>query len=131
MPQATSIVVNDRESTPVAHTFVPQGIQGQVAQFAEAASVPIGQSRLTVSWRKAANRFKVRLLFVVPVVVTETINSVDRPSVARTSFAEVNLTFDETSTLQERKNTVGMLANVLAASQTEVNAVVTQLEGLY
>jgi hypothetical protein len=39
--------------------------------------------------------------------------------------------FDDTSSLQERQNAVGMFANALASSQTVVDSTLTKLEGIW
>jgi hypothetical protein len=67
----------------------------------------------------------------VPVVQTQTINGVSTPVVVRTAYADVNFTFDATSTTQERKNLVGMMADALAAGKVLVNGAIVDLEGVY
>lgn len=131
MAQAASVTINDRAATPVAHTFAPRSVTTDQALFVESGSVPIGEKALTISQRKSGTKFKVRVLLKAPVLVTETINGVSVPKVPRTSYADLQLTFDETSTLQERKDTVGLLANALATSQTMVDATLTGLEGIW
>jgi hypothetical protein len=85
----------------------------------------------TVSLRKVGSRFKGRLVLKNPTIVSETINGVVVPTVSRTSYASLDLTFDETSTEQERKNTIGMFANALAASVVPINDTFVKLEQLY
>jgi len=131
MAQAASIVVNDRESTPVAHTYAPRSITPDLATFVETGTVPIGERKLTLSSRKSGSNYRVRVKLVSPVLVNETINGVSVPTVPRVSYADVTFTFADTSTLQERKNLVGMFANALAASQTVVDGTVTGLEGIW
>jgi len=133
MPALASITINDRETTPVAHTFVPTDGGGStgVAVVEEMAAIPEGNKSLSISRRKAGSKFKVRLVLKDPIVVTETINGVARSVVDRTSYADLTFTFDSRSSLQERKNTVGMLYNALASSVTLVDGVVTKLESVY
>lgn len=131
MPQANSFAVNDRAGTPVSHTFVPRTVQDDVAAFAETNSAPIGERKFTVSWRKSGSNYKVRLVFANPTLVTETINGVSVPSVQKTAYADLTLTFSELSTLQERKDTVGMFANAMAAGNAVLNPVLTELEGVW
>lgn len=131
MAQAASIVVNDRESTPVAHTFAPRVIVPGAATFVEAASVPIGEKSLVVRTRKSGARYFTRITLAVPVLVTETINGVSVPKVPRTAFIDANFRFDDTSTLQERKNAVGMFANALASGQAVIDGSLTNLEGIW
>lgn len=133
MPAATSIVVNDRETTPVAHTFSYGGTDPKgVSQFVNSnAGTIVGREKVTVSSRNSNGKLRVKLVLTDPVVVTEVVNSVDVPRVARNGYAELVLTFDEMSTLQERKNVVGMLENMLKTSQTALDAVLTNGEQFY
>lgn len=133
MPSATSIVVNDRETTPVAHTFSYAGTDPNgVNQFVNSnASIIVGREKVTVSSRTSNGKLRVKLVLTDPVVVTEVVNSVDVNKVARTGYAELVLTFDELSTLQERKNVVGMLENMLKTSQTALDAVLVNGEQYY
>lgn len=132
MPQAANITINDRESTPVAHIFTPSGVKDQVATFVNLnATMITARERLSLSWRTNAGKHKVRLVLMAPVVATETINGVSVPKQLRVGFADLTLTFADTSTLQERKNIVGLLANALASSQAVVDPVLTNVEGLY
>lgn len=132
MSAFNSFTVNDRETTPVAHTFSPQSKgPGDIVLFEEQQSSPAGARKCTVSWRKTAGRRRVRIVFADPKEVTETINGVAVPKVVHTNFADVTFTFDEDSTLQERKNLVGMFANALGSSVTVIDNTVTGLEGIW
>lgn len=131
MAQAASIVVNDRKSTPVAHTFAPRRIENGLASFVEAAAVPIGESNLTLRWRKSGTKFYQRLTLSVPALVMETINGVSVPTVPRVALIDVMFRFDDTSTAQERADAIGMFQNALSASQTVVNGTVANLEGVW
>lgn len=131
MAQAASIVVNDRETTPVAHTFAPRRIESGLASFVESASVPIGENTLTIRWRKSNNRFYLRLTLTAPALVVETINGVSVPTVPRVALIDSTFRFDDTSTLQERKNAVGMFANALGAAQSVVDGTLTGLQGIW
>lgn len=131
MAQAATITVNDRETTPIAHAFTPRDVGPGLALFAESASVPIGEKKLTISKRLTNGRYRIRVKLDNPTLVTETVNGVNVPKVPRTAYADVTFTFTSDHSLQERKNTVGMLANALAASQTVVDGTVTGLEGIW
>lgn len=131
MAQAASITVNDRQATPVAHTFAPRQVAPGSALFVESASVPIGEKSLIVRTAKKGTRYTTRITFAVPVLVTETVNGVAVPTVPRSSFVDCTFRFDDTSTLQERKDTVGMFYNMLAATQTVIDGSVTNLEGIW
>jgi hypothetical protein len=51
--------------------------------------------------------------------------------VARTGYPQVTFTFDESSTEQERKDLVGMLASSLDASKALTNDTIVKLQGVY
>lgn len=132
MPALTSITVQDRESTPVDHTFIPDGENNGVFRFTESDGVPVGDNTLTIAKTvTGAMKRKVRLRLALPQVASEVINGVSSPKVVRTAYADLTLSFDAESTTQERENAVGILHNLLDSNSTLVNSVVTELEGLY
>jgi len=131
MAQRSTISVDDRETTPVQHDFVPVGDNGNMALFREAGAVPEVDSKLNISWKLDGARKKVRMTLAVPKAVTETINGVDRVTSQFVNYGDVTFTFSAQSTLQERKNLVGMFADALSASQTVVDSTVTGLEEIW
>lgn len=132
MPQLQSIVLTDRATTPVNHTFNPREIDSNgVAAVVETSGVPIGENRLTVSMKKRSSRFAGQLRLSLPVVATETINGVSNPVVIRTAHVTCSFDFDEKSTLQERKDLVGMLASALDPAKVLVNDTLTKVESIY
>lgn len=131
MAQATSIVVNDRAATPVAHTYAPREVTTGLARFVEANTVPIGEKELSIRWRRSAGRYYTRVMLTAPALVTETVNGVSVPTVPRTALIDATFRFDDTSTEQERKDAVGMFANALAASQGVVMGTLVSLEGIW
>lgn len=132
MPQLANVVLTDRAATPVNHTFTPRDITGNVGTVVESTGVPIGDKRFTVSMNQTPNgKYKARLVLSVPVVELSVVNGVNIPKVTRTAIADVTFSFDATSTEQERKDLVGMLASGLAPGVTLVNDTVTKLQGVY
>lgn len=132
MPQIQNLVLTDRAGTPVNHTFVPRDVRDGVGTVIESTGVPIGNSRYSVSLRKTpTGKYKAVLQLAVPIVQTETINGVSTPKVVRSGFASAEFTFDEASTLQERKDVVGMFMSSLDSAKALVDSVVTKLEGVY
>lgn len=128
MPQITSVVLADRETTPVNHTFLPSTSPNGVARLVNSVSgVPIGNEVLTISSRKSGSRYKSKAVLALPVVQTQTVNGISVPVVVRSGFMEVTFTFDETSSTQERKNLVGMSEGLLKAAQTAVMDVFVNL----
>lgn len=132
MPALTSLVLTDRESTPVNHTFVPDDRVGGVGVLVESTGVKLGDSKFTLSSRKTANgRHRATLKLEIPRVENAVIDGLSVPKVVRTAYATVELSFSDASTTQERKNLVGMLEDSLKSAKTMVNAVIVDLEGIY
>lgn len=132
MPQLQNLVLTDRASVPVDHTFTPLDIQGGVGAVVESSGVPLGDRKFTIGLKKSeSRRYKATLNLVNPVVVNETVNGVTRPTVVRTSYVNCTFTFDESSSEQERADTVGMFASALASAKTLVNDTVVKLQGVY
>jgi len=132
MSARTNLVINDRATTPVAHTYTPDGDDTNgVHVYSEKTTVPAGNPRFTASLRNSNGKYRPTVKLVIPVTQTQTINGVSSPVVVRTSYAEVNFTFDALSSEQERADTVGLLANALAASQTQLNDMVVKLSDIY
>lgn len=134
MPQLQSLVLKDRTTpTPVDHTFTPVNIDPKtgVAALGETNGVPVGNNRYTISRRKNGNgKYKITALLAMPVVQTQDIGGIQTPIEVRTAYAQVEFTFDQTSTAIERANAVGMLADSLAAAKW-TNSVFVNLEGVY
>lgn len=132
MPALTSVVLTDRETAPINHTFTPDNVSGGVGRLVESTGVKIGDSVLTISSRRTpSGKFKVLLKLEDPIVDQATINGIPVDTVVRKSYGSAEFTFEATSTLQERKNTVGMLYSGLAPSQTMLNKVLTDLESVW
>ncbi|UUW21289.1 MAG: coat protein [Guiyang fiers-like virus 2] len=135
MGNLTNVVLTDRKATPVAHTFAPEGISPSgVATLIETTGVPVGNSRLSISKNVTSGqsgRIKVVLKLAVPVVVNETINGVSSPKVVRTAYADVTLTYDQTSSEAERNDFVGMLESAFKPAATVINGTAVKLEGIW
>lgn len=133
MPQLQNIVLTDRAATPVNHTFVPRDIdRNGVATVVESTGVPVGENQLTLSLtRTTGGKFRVVKKLTLPVTQTQTINGVSTPIVVRTAYVEVKFTFDSTSTEQERKDAVGMLASGLDPAKVLTNDTIVKLQNPY
>jgi len=133
MPQLQPTILKDRATpTPVDHTFLPQDIAKGVGSLNESSGVPIGDNRLTVSCtRSSTGKWKPRVTFAFPIVETQTINGIDSPKVVRTSYVDLQFTFEETSSEAERNNVVGMVQSSLSASKTLINDAVVKLQGVF
>lgn len=132
MPQLQNLVLTDRESTPVNHTFVPRDITDGVGVVAESSGVPIGDNRVSVKLhRTVEGRHKVTIKGVFPIVQDQTINGITEPTVVRTAYAEATFSFDAKSTEQERNNVVGMFQSAFDANEALINDTVVKLQGVY
>lgn len=131
MPALQNVVLTDRASTPVAHTFTPRDVKDGTGLLVNTAGVPVGEKKLTVSMRKTGSKYKGKLTLSVPVVVDETINGVVTPKVVRTAYATIEVQFDDTSSTQERTNLIGMLADSLGTGKVLVHNAFVGLEGVY
>lgn len=132
MPALQTVTVNDRSTpTPVAHVFTPRDVSKGTGLVVRGNGVPVGEERLTVAMRKAAAKFRGKVTLTVPVVVTQTIDGVSSPVVARSTFISMEVTFDERSTPQERTDAIGIFANALAPSVPLVHGAIVGLEGVY
>lgn len=135
MPSLQNLVLTDRASTPLNHTFVPAGIDQQnVGEVVNPSStgVPAGSERVTLSMRKGGDgRYKGKLKLVFPILATETINGVSKPVVVRNTIVNVSFDFDEMSTTQERKDAIGMTYSALAPAATLVNNTLVNVESIW
>lgn len=132
MPQLQSVVLTDRTPvTPVNLTFVPRDSEGGVGVVVNNAGTPIGEKRCSVSMKHTGSRYKGEVRLVLPVVATETINGISVPKVVRTAFVNLSVSFDESSTEQERTDAIGLLSSGLATSKVLINDALVKLEGVY
>lgn len=132
MAQRANLVIKDRASTPVDHTFSPDGDDANgVHVFSEKTGVPAGNPRFTASLRQSNGKYRPTLKLAVPVVQTQTINGVNSPVVVRTAYVELSATFDALSSTQERADAVGLMYNSMAAAQTQINDLLVNLSDIY
>lgn len=130
MPQLQNVVLTDRATTPASHTFTPREITNGVAVVAETSGVPVGENRLSLSFKRTT-KLKTRMILVLPTVQTETVNGIGRPKVVREAIANVEFSFSPESTEQERKDLVGMLMSSLDPSKVLINDTVVKAQGIY
>lgn len=132
MPATTTLSIYDRASTPVLHDYHPDGKVDDVWAFVESDGVPLGDRKITISKSvTSSKKRKLRIVLTDPVMTTETVNGVARQIEERIGYATVTFTFDESSTLQERKDLVGKTHGLLSESQTFMMAVLEDLQGIY
>jgi hypothetical protein len=122
VPVFSTISVDDQESTPVTHDFVREYIDGVIARWREkSASSSLGHWPLSLSVREPKPtqkepHYAVTIKWAMPVVVTETINGVDHPIVARRFYSDHNLKLPASATEQECKNFAELTANLMDAA---------------
>lgn len=130
MPQLTPVVLKDGQATPANHTFAPRDIVGGVATLTESTGVPVGDSLVSVALtRTAQGRRKVTMKLSRPVVQNQVINGVAKPAVVRAGYADITMSFDATSDVQERKDILALTASLLGNDL--VKSVVSDLQGIY
>lgn len=132
MPQMNTIVLTDNQATD--HSFAPRGKDPQsgVATLVKSTGIPVGDERLTIGrTRTPQGREKVSFKLTVPVVVNETVNGVARPSILRSAYVDVVLSFESTSSTQERANVRAMVADLLGNSEGLASALIDNLDYVY
>lgn len=123
-----NIVIADRAGTPVNHTYSPDGDdKNGVALWSEKGTIPAGNAKYSASVKLSNGKYRANLRLAVPIVQTQTINGVASPVVVRTAYVEVSTTFDALSSTQERSDAIGLMANSMAASQTQINDILVNL----
>jgi len=132
MPQLASITISDAATTPVAHTYTPRDIVGGIATLSESTGVPIGDNRITMSLtRTSSGRVKPSIRLNLPVTATQTVNGVATPTVVRTAYVELNFSFENTSTTQERKDAMELARQLLFSTQSIPVGLIRDLQTVY
>lgn len=132
MANIQNLVLTDRASPVVNHTFTPRDVVDGVGTVEESTGVKVGDKLFSISMKRTpTGKYKGRSKLTVPVVVNEVINGVSVPAVARTSIIEVTLTFDKESTEQERKDAIGMFQSSFDPAKVLVNDTFVKLTGVY
>lgn len=123
MPALQSLVLTDRQTTPVNFTLTPLSEVDGVATVgaADASGVAISQKRVSLSRRASGGRIRNTMKFRFPTMVTEIINGVSNPSVAREAYIDVTFNFSDLHTEAERNDIVGMFASAFATTKALVH----------
>lgn len=129
MPAIGNIAIADAETSPVTHTFSPVTTNGSLAKLANrTASIPAGFEQLQIDLKQpktSLGAYQLVAGFNDPVEAT-----VDgQVVVVRNNSALLTINLSQQSTAQERKNTLKLMANLLA--HATVVTVVENLEPIY
>lgn len=139
MSAIASIVINDGQTTPVAHTFSPVTIDAVgVAKWADrAAGISIGFPTLTYSLKspsKGSSAYKLTAKVTLPVLEQTSPSTATgiqpAPTVAYSLIANVELVLPERSLLLDRKNLLAFARNYLANAAV-ITAGVENYETVY
>lgn len=132
MPALQNLVLTDRASTPVNHTFTPFDLKDGVGTVVESSGVKVGDSKFSITSRKTGNgRYKAVVKLEIPKVENAVVNGIDTPTVTRIAYATVEFSFHESSTTAERNNVVGMLASSFEKAKALVDKTIVDLEGVW
>jgi len=139
MGAITSIVINDGATTPVAHTFAPESIIGEIATWTDKVTgIAVGYSYITQSVRKPVKGSQTKVykvthkLWVPSLEVTSPATGTGiqpAPTKAYDCTCVVEWLLPERSITQDRKNLYAFAKNFLATSIPKVS--VEDLEPVY
>lgn len=121
MALRSAITLTDAASTPVNRVYQPFKSDGDTMSWRDRTqAVAVGQNRLTLSQRMsgknaATNKFSWRLEAPILAVSAPTTSTgiQPAPSVAYTNLASLELVLHERSSLQERKDLLAQLRDLI------------------
>lgn len=128
MAAIANIVINDGQTTPVAHTFAPAKTQADMALLEDrTAGIYIGYNKLTFMLtrptgpsKEATRNLKLSVKIETPKLETVSNNTVSgiapAPTISYRPVVELICTFPERSSLQDRKDLQAYIKNVLSNS---------------
>jgi len=129
MVQLTSLVLKDHANADV--TFAPRDIVGGVATTVSSTGVPIAEKYASFAVSKTqTGKRKVTMKIALPVVQDVTVSGVTRPTIVRTAYADVTLSFDNTSSTEERQDLHAALKAMLADT-TQIKPLIETLASPY
>lgn len=140
MANIANVVINDGQTTPVAHTFAPVTSRDEtgVAIWTDRSSgIPVGFPVLSFKMRmpsKGSRNYRVTAKVRVPTLdVTSPSTGTGiqpAPSVAYATEVNVEFILPERATLQNRKDALAYVKNFLANAAV-VTAAVENLENVF
>lgn len=126
MSAIANIVINDGQTTPVAHTFAPAKTQADMALLEDrVAGIYIGYNKLTFTLtrpsgpaQQATRNLKLSIKIETPKLETVSNNTVlgiaPAPTISYRPVVELIATFPERCSLQDRKDLQAYIRNVLS-----------------
>lgn len=124
------VVLKDAASTQKSHTFTPAESSGNRAMWLDrSSSAFVGFNKLTMEMKRptgaqAGNRnIRTNIRLELPVLNTLSANSagvVPAPSVAYRVVCDIGLTFPERSVLQDRKDLLQMVKDLIATDEVKL-----------
>lgn len=115
----TTIVVPDAAATPVNHTFSPVKVDGDTAVLMEKSNTSsLGYWTLSLTERaplagQTEKVYRTKLSLAMPIVYSETINGVTRPTLGYTLRANVEFISPADAVLQNRKDIRKIIVGIL------------------
>jgi hypothetical protein len=133
MPTNAPLVLKDRATPQVDHTFNPRDVVGSVATFTESVDgVPLADRRIVLSLNRTPTRVKAIAKFAIPVVQDVVVGGVTKPTIVRTAYAELMFNFDPATNTRERDDLVGFVHDFTKwADNPIVGGVIVDLEGIW
>lgn len=122
MSQQSNLILNDGQTTPVAHTFSARGADLKLAVWEDISSgIRIGLPRITIGTSQTGNgasgSYKVQGRIIIPVLEALSGDAggyVAQPQVAFNMFAALTLVAPNRCNTQNRKDLRAYTANLLA-----------------
>jgi len=137
MPAFGNLVLNDGQATPVAHTFGPNVLDGELASYQDrSGGIALGYPVVTIMASdpaKGGSVAKVRAKIVLPVLETVTGSSTGgfapAPTKAYDLTADMTFFLPQRSTLAQRKDILAYAKNFL--SNALATALIETQEKIY
>lgn len=133
MPALQSLVITDRQTTPVNFTLLPAKVENGVGTvaLADSSGALVTERRVSIGQRRSGDRIRTTLKLRVPVIVTETINGVAEPKVAREAFVDVTFNFSSSHSEAERNDVVGMFQSAFATNKPLVHDTIVKQQAVW
>lgn len=133
MPAIQSLVLTDRQTTPVNFTLLPISEKDGFATVAvtDASGSIITEKRFQIGNRRTGDRIRTTIKLKIPTVATETINGVASPIVIREAFVDTTFTFSTSHTEAERNDVVGMYHSAFMTTKALVHDTLVKGQGVY